>query len=71
MLEACYYEETMVTLVKKISESDIHDKLKNKHRIVKRGFTTLNKICPYCRLPLSEAILGDSAVNADNVVVFQ
>jgi hypothetical protein len=48
MLETCTYEEFMVNLVKRITESDVHERLATKLKCTKKGFAPRNKICPVC-----------------------
>lgn len=67
MLETCTYEDMMVTLVKRITESDVHDILKNHVKSLKQGFSTKNKACPLCHLP----IVSEGTQSKTGLVLFQ
>lgn len=49
MLETCTYEETMIDLVKKITQADVHDKMTTKLKQVKKGVPVKASSCLACR----------------------
>ncbi|CAG7727060.1 unnamed protein product [Allacma fusca] len=53
MLETCTYEQFMVNLVKRITESDVHERLATKLKCTKKGFAPRNKTCPACQANFS------------------
>ncbi|CAL8101722.1 unnamed protein product [Orchesella dallaii] len=68
MLETCTYEDMMVTLVKRVTESDLHDILKNHVKCLKQGFSSKNKACQICR----QSVVSECTTAAtDSVVLFQ
>lgn len=67
MLETCTYEDMMVTLVKRVTESDVHDILKNHVKCLKQGFSPKSKSCPICHLP----IVSEGNSSSSSLVIFQ
>lgn len=67
MLETCTYENTMVTLVKRITEADVHDIFKNRVRCLKQGFSSKNKKCSVCH----QLLVSEKDTANTNLVVFQ
>jgi len=67
MLETCTYEEMMVTLVKRITQLDVHEKLQTKLKTSKGAFSFSSKICRWCH----SDILNDIPLASENIVVFQ
>jgi len=67
MLETCTYEEMMVKLVKKITQSDAHEKLYKKVKYIKKGICAKNKICSSCDSYISHSSYSDNS----SVVIFQ
>jgi hypothetical protein len=67
MLETCTYEDMMVDLVKRITQSDVHEKLKVKLRTVKKGYSAKNKLCMCCHT----SIVDSSYETTKSVIVFQ
>lgn len=67
MLETCTYEDMMVTLVKRVTESDVHDILKNHVKCLKQGFSSKNKACPICH----SSIVSEGTSTNSGLVLFQ
>jgi len=66
MLETCNYEETMIDLVKKITQSDVHDKMEVKLRQVKKGVPSKDPTCWAC-----SSNIADYSTDEAEIVVFQ
>jgi hypothetical protein len=67
MLETCTYEEMMVSLVKRITQLDVHEKLQSKLKTAKGAFSSSTKICRWCH----SDILDDIPLASENIVVFK
>lgn len=68
MLETCTYEDTMVNLVKQVTQSDLHGKLASQLRYSKKGFSPKGKSCFSCHMPLNSTSSDKEDID---VVVFQ
>ncbi|OXA63103.1 Vacuolar protein sorting-associated protein 8 [Folsomia candida] len=67
MLETCTYEDTMVNLVKQVTQSDLHGKLASQLRYSKKGFSPKGKSCFSCHMPLNSTSSDKEDID---VVVF-
>jgi len=56
----------MVDLVKRITQSDVHEKLQGKLKNFKKGYSSKSKLCMAC-----QGSIVDYSISMENVVVFR